>query len=67
MAKLVQHEVYSNSENFTFLSVPTLINQCWSMDFMHDQLADIRSYRLFIGGITGEESSGSLERNVSIR
>ena len=29
------------------LSVPTSINQCWSMDFMHDQLADNRSYRLF--------------------
>ena len=29
------------------LSVPTSINQCWSMDFMHDQLADSRSYRLF--------------------
>lgn len=23
------------------------INQCWSMDFMHDQLEDGRSYRLF--------------------
>jgi len=29
------------------LSVPTSINQCWSMDFMHDQLADSRNYRLF--------------------
>jgi putative transposase len=29
------------------LSVPTSINQWWSMDFMHDQLADSRSYRLF--------------------
>ena len=29
------------------LSVPTSINQCWSMDFMHDQLADSRSDRLF--------------------
>ena len=29
------------------LSVPTSINQCWSMDFMHDQLADSRSYKLF--------------------
>jgi putative transposase len=26
------------------LPVPTLINQCWLMDFMHDQLADSRSY-----------------------
>jgi putative transposase len=24
------------------LSVPTSINQCWSMDFMHDQFADSR-------------------------
>jgi len=29
------------------LSVPTSINPCWSMDFIHDQLADSRSYRLF--------------------
>lgn len=29
------------------LAVPTTINDCWSMDFMHDQLADGRSYRLF--------------------
>ena len=29
------------------LSVPTTINECWSMDFMHDQLRDGRSYRLF--------------------
>lgn len=29
------------------LVVPTTINQCWSMDFMHDQLADGRSFRLF--------------------
>ena len=29
------------------LSVPEDINQCWSMDFMHDQLSDGRSYRLF--------------------
>jgi putative transposase len=29
------------------LSVPTSINQCWSMDFMHDHLADSRSNRLF--------------------
>ena len=27
------------------LAVPEAINQCWSMDFMHDQLADGR--RLF--------------------
>ena len=29
------------------LAVPTKINECWSMDFMHDQLEDGRSYRLF--------------------
>lgn len=27
--------------------MPEAINQCWSMDFMHDQLADGRSFRLF--------------------
>jgi len=29
------------------LAVPEAINHCWSMEFMHDQLADGRSYRLF--------------------
>ena len=29
------------------LAVPEAINHCWSMDFMHDQLADGRSFRLF--------------------
>ena len=29
------------------LSVPETINETWSMDFMHDQLSDGRSYRLF--------------------
>ena len=29
------------------LSVPETINQVWSMDFMHDQLSDGRSFRLF--------------------
>lgn len=28
-------------------AVPEAINHCWPMDFMHDQLADGRSYRLF--------------------
>ena len=28
------------------LVVPTKANQVWSMDFMHDQLSDQRSYRL---------------------
>ena len=29
------------------LAVPQAINETWSMDLMHDQLADRRSYRLF--------------------
>lgn len=29
------------------LAEPQAINECWSMDFMHDQLEDGRSYRLF--------------------
>jgi len=29
------------------LAVPEVINDCWSMDFMHDQLEDGRTYRLF--------------------
>ena len=29
------------------LAVPESINQVWSMDFMHDQLSDGRSFRLF--------------------
>lgn len=29
------------------LSVPDTINEVWSMDFMHDSLADQRGYRLF--------------------
>ncbi len=29
------------------LAVPPTINETWSMDFMHDQLGDGRSYRLF--------------------
>lgn len=29
------------------LSVPAAINECWSMDFMHDQLNDGRTFRLF--------------------
>ena len=29
------------------LTVPQTLNECWSMDFMHDQLADGRSIRLF--------------------
>jgi len=29
------------------LAVPAQINETWSMDFMHDQMADGRSIRLF--------------------
>ena len=29
------------------LVVPEATNQCWSIDFMHDQLADGRSFRVF--------------------
>jgi putative transposase len=29
------------------LTVPTTINEVWSMDFMHDQLSDGRAFRLF--------------------
>jgi len=29
------------------LTVPTTINETWSMDFMHDQLGDGRSFRVF--------------------
>ncbi|WP_368904025.1 DDE-type integrase/transposase/recombinase, partial [Providencia sp. 2.29] len=28
------------------LTVPETSNECWSMDFMHDQLSDGRSVRL---------------------
>lgn len=33
-------------ENPKALTVPTAINECWPMDFMHDQLEDGRSCRL---------------------
>jgi len=36
-----------NRERPEPLAVPSGINDCWSMDFMHDQLADGRSFRLF--------------------
>ena len=29
------------------LTVPQELNQVWSMDFMHDQLSDGRTFRLF--------------------
>src|SRR3546814_15872493 len=32
---------------FRSLAVPESINQVWSMDFMHGQLSDGRSFRLF--------------------
>jgi putative transposase len=34
-------------EKPTALAVPDAINEVWSMDFMHDQLSDGRSFRLF--------------------
>ena len=34
-------------ENPDVLAVPDAPNQCWSMDFMHDQLDNGRSFRLF--------------------
>ena len=34
-------------EKLDALTVPLEINQVWSMDFMHDQLADGRTFRLF--------------------
>lgn len=36
-----------NREKPLPLAVPESINESWSMDFMHDQLSDGRSYRLF--------------------
>lgn len=36
-----------NREKPEPLAVPQGINDCWSMDFMHDQLSDGRSFRLF--------------------
>jgi putative transposase len=36
-----------NREKPEPLSVPLAINHCWSMDFMHDQLGDGRTFRLF--------------------
>lgn len=29
------------------LCVPVTVNECWSMDFMHDQLESGRNFRLF--------------------
>ena len=29
------------------LSVPTTINEIWSMDFIYDQLSDVRSFMIF--------------------
>ncbi len=36
-----------NREKPEPLAVPDTINEVWSMDFMHDQLSDGRSFRLF--------------------
>lgn len=36
-----------NREKPEPLTVPLAINHCWSMDFMHDQLGDGRTFRLF--------------------
>src|SRR5690606_29396697 len=36
-----------NREKPEPLAVPLAINHCWSMDFMHDQLGDGRTFRLF--------------------
>jgi len=36
-----------NREKPEPLTVPQAVNDCWSMDFMHDQLSDGRSFRLF--------------------
>ena len=36
-----------NREKPQPLTVPKAINQVWSMDFMHDQLVDGRTFRLF--------------------
>ena len=36
-----------NRDKHEPLAVPETINECWSMDFMHDQLADGRACRLF--------------------
>ena len=36
-----------NREKPEPLAVPEAINEVWSMDFMHDQLSDGRSFRLF--------------------
>jgi len=36
-----------NREKPEPLAIPEEINQVWSMDFMHDQLSDGRSFRLF--------------------
>jgi putative transposase len=44
MTRLVQGDI---AGDLLPLAVPTALNQVWSMDFRHDQLADGRSIRLF--------------------
>lgn len=39
-------EKTANKRKSKALTVPTAINECWPMDFMHDQLEDGRSCRL---------------------
>jgi putative transposase len=43
----IQPKKRLNREKPEPLKVPTAINEVWSMDFMHDQLADGRGFRLF--------------------
>jgi len=51
------------------LSVPENINQVWSMDFMHDQLGDGRSFRAFnvIDAPGNDFSEGALRRILTVK
>ena len=49
------------------LAVPAQINDTWSMDFMHDQLADGRSIRLFnVIDDYNREGLGTAKRGIRI-
>jgi putative transposase len=48
------------------LAVPEQINETWSMDFMHDQLADGRSIRLFNGLDDYNREGFGVEVNFSL-
>jgi len=48
-------------ENPEPLSEPTALNQVWSMDFMHDQLSDGRSIRLFNRSMTSTARAWTLK------